>query len=66
MNKFHVLARSLLVIVLSLGAAPLVARDANAPNVVIILTDDQGFADLSFNPLHPAEVDTPHMDALAG
>jgi iduronate 2-sulfatase len=66
MNKFRILARSLLVIVLSLGAAPLVARDANAPNVVIILTDDQGFADLSFNPLHPAEVDTPHMDALAG
>lgn len=35
------------------------------PNVVVILTDDQGYADISFNPHHPAEVHTPHMDALA-
>jgi arylsulfatase A-like enzyme len=33
--------------------------------VVVILTDDQGFADISFNPHHPREVSTPHMDALA-
>ena len=32
---------------------------------VIILTDDQGYADFSFNPDHPPEVSTPHMDALA-
>ncbi len=35
------------------------------PNIVVILTDDQGYADISFNPLHPPEVATPHMDALA-
>jgi len=35
------------------------------PNIVIILTDDQGYADISFNPNHPPEVSTPHMDALA-
>ena len=35
------------------------------PNIVVILTDDQGYADISFNPHHPAEVSTPHMDALA-
>ena len=40
------------------------ARSA-PPNVVVILTDDQGYADISFNPHHPAEVHTPHMDALA-
>jgi len=38
---------------------------ANLPNIVIILTDDQGYADISFNPSHPKEVSTPHMDALA-
>ena len=35
------------------------------PNIVIILTDDQGYADISFNPDHPKEVSTPHMDELA-
>jgi len=35
------------------------------PNIVIIVTDDQGYADISFNPHHPPEVSTPHMDALA-
>ncbi len=41
------------------------AAAARPPNVVVILTDDQGFADISFNPHHPPEVATPHMDALA-
>ena len=36
-----------------------------SPNIVVILTDDQGYADISFNTHHPAEVATPHMDALA-
>ena len=35
------------------------------PNIVVILTDDQGYADISFNPYHPDEVHTPHMDSLA-
>jgi arylsulfatase A-like enzyme len=35
------------------------------PNIVIIITDDQGYADISFNPLHPPEVNTPNMDSLA-
>jgi arylsulfatase A-like enzyme len=35
------------------------------PNIVIIISDDQGYADISFNPHHPKEVSTPHMDALA-
>ena len=38
---------------------------AQTPNIVIILTDDQGYADISFNPDHPKEVATPHMDELA-
>ena len=35
------------------------------PNIVVILTDDQGYADISFNSDHPEEVSTPHMDKLA-
>jgi arylsulfatase A-like enzyme len=38
---------------------------AERPNIVVILTDDQGYADISFNPNHPKEVATPHMNALA-
>ena len=41
------------------------ARGADRPNIVVIVTDDQGYADISFNPNHPPEVATPHMDALA-
>lgn len=44
---------------------PMHAAAPRKPNVVVILTDDQGFADISFNPHHPKEVQTPHMDALA-
>jgi len=35
------------------------------PNIVVVLTDDQGYADVSYNPRHPTEVSTPHTDALA-
>ena len=41
------------------------ASGESLPNVVVILTDDQGYADISFNPEHSKEVSTPHMDALA-
>ncbi|MCH2181092.1 MAG: sulfatase-like hydrolase/transferase [Mariniblastus sp.] len=40
-------------------------RGSNLPNIVVILTDDQGYADISLNPEHAREVSTPHMDALA-
>ncbi|MCP4786006.1 MAG: sulfatase-like hydrolase/transferase [Fuerstiella sp.] len=56
----HRLFRSSICLVaaeLHVSAAP--------PNIVVILTDDQGYADISLNPLHPEEVSTPHMDALA-
>jgi arylsulfatase A-like enzyme len=50
-------------------ASPAVAQEVSAkaarPNVVVIISDDQGYADISFNPHHPAEVSTPRLDALA-
>ena len=58
------LASGLVLIVVWAGvAAP--RSIARGPNVVVILTDDQGYADISLNPLHPREVSTPHMDAFA-
>lgn len=41
------------------------AQADHLPNIVVILTDDQGYADISYNPLHPPEVSTPNMDKLA-
>ncbi len=51
------------IITVYLGVA--IAAGESLPNIVVILTDDQGYADISFNPEHSKEVSTPHMDALA-
>lgn len=53
----YVVGIGLLLLVQTTSATP--------PNIVVILTDDQGYADISLNPRHPREVSTPHMDALA-
>jgi arylsulfatase A-like enzyme len=34
------------------------------PNFIVILTDDQGYADISINPYHQPYVSTPNIDAL--
>ena len=59
--------KPLIAVAVLLGAltAAAVGAASNRPNIVVILTDDQGYADISFNPNHPQEVSTPHMDALA-
>ena len=49
---------SVLLVSLTLGAA-------DRPNIVVIVSDDQGYADVSYNPHSPPEVSTPHIDALA-
>ena len=49
---------STLLVSLTLGAA-------DRPNIVVIVSDDQGYADVSYNPHSPPEVSTPHIDALA-
>ena len=58
-NPLSILIAS--VSALLLASAQLCAQT----NVVVILTDDQGYADISLNPHHKPEVETPHMDALA-
>ena len=57
----------LLTVVGMVAVAPafLIAASMNQPNIVVILTDDQGYADISFNPHHPEEVSTPNLDMLA-
>jgi len=61
---------------ISLGAAGLVmagckmssantAQSRRRPNIVVIVSDDQGYADVSYNKLHSEPVATPHTDALA-
>lgn len=44
--------------------SPLLAAAA-PPNIVVIVADDLGYADVLFNPQHPQEVATPHLDSLA-
>gem|GEM_PF-4524617 len=34
-------------------------RKCCAINIVVIVSDDQGYADISLNPLHPQELSTP-------
>ena len=48
-----------------LGGFGMTVCDAAPPNIVVILSDDQGYGDVSFNPAHPKEVNTPNIDALA-
>ena len=58
--------KTLLVVAVLPGIALIAgAAIASQPNIVVILTDDQGYADISLNPHHPKEVSTPNMDALA-
>ena len=70
MKKWGKVAGALvmLVVIISLGASALV-KDSQPlkkakPNVVIILSDDQGFGDVSYHE-HPKEIKTPAIDKLA-
>tara|TARA_R110002049_G_scaffold4601_1_gene31660 strand:+ start:43379 stop:44839 length:1461 start_codon:yes stop_codon:yes gene_type:complete len=59
------LRHSLKTLTLSLVGLSSIALADEKPNIVIILTDDQGYADVSYNPHSPPEVSTPNIDALA-
>jgi len=52
-------------ILCALCAFALSSIAAAKPNILLIVADDLGYADVLFNPQHPKEVSTPHLDALA-
>jgi len=56
--------KTLLTSLLVAGAITLCAAEVSKPNVVIILTDDQGYADLGIQGIDP-DVRTPQLDRLA-
>jgi arylsulfatase A-like enzyme len=60
MNRFLAFASALALLPTALPAAT-----PRPPNIVVIISDDQGYADIGFNPHHPKEVSTPRLDALA-
>jgi arylsulfatase A-like enzyme len=49
----------------ALSVSGLSSFAAAKPNIIVIVADDLGYADVRFNPQHPKEVTTPHLDALA-
>jgi arylsulfatase A-like enzyme len=55
--------RHLLIIIASVFGFNAVAQDP--PNILVIVADDLGYADVEFHPQHRPEVVTPHLDALA-
>ena len=70
MNHRHVLSALLITMTVGLAAGHLQAADVrpeqsdrSRPSVIIILTDDEGYADVGYQGLK--DIPTPHMDALA-
>lgn len=52
----------LLVTLITLSATLFAAEK---PNIIVVVADDLGYADVLFNPQHPKEIQTPHLDSLA-
>ena len=55
--------RSLLLVMVALTATNSAGSEPTRPNVILILTDDQGSADLRI--AGATDIETPHLDALA-
>ncbi len=63
-SRFAILAAVLLIGGAAAPASSVRSRDAQPPNIVLIISDDHGWQDYGFMG-HP-HVETPHLDALAG
>lgn len=61
--KFPRLWTGVTMAMCALNAPPAFAE--SKPNIVVIVADDLGYADVLFNPQHPKEISTPHLDTLA-
>ncbi|OYW76514.1 MAG: aryl-sulfate sulfohydrolase [Verrucomicrobia bacterium 12-59-8] len=56
--------KNLLICCLCFGGLVVTSTAAVKPNIIVIYTDDHGFADLGIRGVEP-DVKTPHLDALA-
>ncbi len=63
--KTRIMILSCLGAVVAIGASPAFAaeRPASRPNLIVILTDDQGYADVGFNGCK--DIPTPNIDSIA-
>ncbi|HPA18127.1 MAG TPA: sulfatase-like hydrolase/transferase [Verrucomicrobiae bacterium] len=58
------MARALRSLLFLIALCPPVSAFAK-PNIIVVVADDLGYADVLFNPRHAKEVTTPHLDSLA-
>lgn len=66
-RNFKLGSLPVILIGIALGSCQGNSKQANQkPNIVIILSDDQGYGDVSYHALHPEEVSTPGIDQIAG
>ncbi len=57
------ITKSILALTVTTLAGSLLAAERATPNIIVIMTDDQGYADAGFQ--GSKDLRTPHMDALA-
>ncbi len=55
--------RTMLLVLICLAAPCAYGQSASQPNVIIILTDDQGYGDVGFNGC--TDIPTPNIDRIA-
>ncbi len=59
-NRFFLM---IAIVASLLGVVPASAKTNRPPNLIVIMTDDQGYADVGFNGCK--DIPTPHLDSIA-